>query len=281
MARRVTYILLSVLAVVMLLPLLYVLEGSLMSSSELAVYLKPILEPSTELRFVSWTLLPQIATLQGYVELLLDTPEFFAMFWNSVKIAVAVLAGQLLVGAPAAWGFSRMQGKAKEALFFLYVLLMMMPFQVTLLSNYITLNTMGLLDSQWGIILPAAFSTFPVFIMYRFFESIPQEIVEAARVDGAGEWRIFFSIGIPLGSSGIVSALVLSFLEVWNMIEQPLAFLANKSLWPLSLYFPEISLSNAEIMFASSVVALIPALLVFLAGQRQLEEGIMAIATKR
>ena len=181
---------------------------------------------------------------------------------------------------PAAWGFARLDIPVKKVLFNLYIILMLMPFQVTMLSNYLTLNAMHLMDTQWAVILPAAFSTFPVFIMYHFFRSIPKGIIESAELDGANKFQVFLHIGVPLGSSGIVSALVLSFLDAWNLIEQPLTFLKNKTLWPLSLYLPNISMDNAGLAFVASVITLIPSLLVFMAGQNYLEQGIAASAVK-
>jgi len=149
-----------------------------------------------------------------------------------------------------------------------------------MLSNYLTLNMIGLMNTQWAVILPAAFSTFPVFIMYHFFRSIPDAIIESAELDGAGRMQIFLHIGIPLGSSGIVSAMVLSFLDAWNLIEQPLTFLKDMTKWPLSLYLPNITMDNAALAFVASVVTLIPSFLVFLAGQNYLEQGIAASAVK-
>ena len=237
MIRKVFIAAIFVFAVLFVAPLLYILVGSITETNEVAAYLAPVLSDNDG--YATWTLLPQLATIQNYVLLLLDTPDFFVMFWNSVKIAFVVLIGQLATGAPAAWAFSQFDFKAKDLLFFAYTLLMMMPFQVTTLSTYVSLNALNLLDTQWAVILPAAFSTFPVFIMYCFFKDIPRDLIDAARIDGASEWTIFWRIGIPLGSLGIASALILSFLEVWNMIEQPLVFLSDKSLWPLSLYYPE------------------------------------------
>ncbi|MFR3031661.1 MAG: carbohydrate ABC transporter permease, partial [Blautia sp.] len=158
--------------------------------------------------------------------------------------------------------------------------LMMMPFQVLMLPSYLVLDGLSLLDTQQGIVFPAIFSTFPVFIMYRFFAGIPQGLVDAARLDGAGNLQIFLRIGIPLGSPGILSAMVLGFLEYWNLIEQPMAFLKTKSLWPLTLFLPNIGMEQAGMAFAMSVVVLAPALLVFLAGQDYLEQGILSTATK-
>lgn len=276
--KRLLILILLILAVIICFPVLFLIVGSLMGSDELNHYLGAVLGSSEG--FASWALLPTWPTFKAYVQLLLDSPEFFVMFWNSVKMTAAILIGQILTGVPAAWGFAKLNIPHKKLLFNLYIILMLMPFQVTMLSNYLTLNAMQLMNTSWAIILPAAFSTFPVFIMYHFFRSIPDGIIESAKLDGASKFQVFFYIGIPLGSSGIVSALVLSFLDAWNLIEQPLTFLKDKTLWPLSLYLPNISMENAGLAFVASVITLIPSLLVFLAGQNYLEQGIAASAVK-
>lgn len=278
MKKKIMGILLALVGVAVCWPVLFLAAGSLMGDTELRKSLGAVLEGGKE--YMSWRLVPMTPTLRHYVEVLLDEPEFFQMFWNSVKMTVGILAGHLLIGVPAAWGFAKYKFPLKKIWFSIYVLLMMMPFQVTMLSSYLVLNQMQLTDTLWAVILPAAFSTFPVFIMYRFFCSVPQALLEAARIDGAGEVKVFVYIALPMGSFGIVSALVLGFLEYWNLIEQPLTFLKSKNLWPLSLYLPSISLGRAGISFASSVVTLIPALLVFICGQDYLEQGIVAAAVK-
>ena len=259
-------------------PVFFLAAGSLMGAGELKELLQPVLTGGEG--FASWKLFPRYPTLRSYVELLLDSPEFFVMFWNSVKLTGGILVGQLLVGVPAAWGFARFSFPGKKLFFIIYIALMMMPFQVMMLSNYLVLDSLGLLDTLTGIILPAVFSTFPVFIMYRFFEGIPEALMEAARLDGAGELRLFIRVGLPLGSPGIISAMVLGFLEYWNLIEQPMAFLKTKSLWPLSLFLPNINMEKAGLAFAASAVVLLPAVLVFLAGQDYLEQGIISTAIK-
>ena len=284
--RNMGTLLLAVLALVAVFPVLFSITGSLMGQNELNDLLGAVLTSDSgsasgqTVNHVSWRVLPLYPTLKSYEKVLLDSPEFFVMFWNSVKITVGVLAGQILVGVPAAWGFARYRFPGKNMLFMVYVALMMMPFQVMMLSNYLVLDQMALLDNLWGIILPSVFSTFPVFIMYRFFESIPEALTESARLDGAGELLIFIRIGIPLGSPGIISALVLGFLEYWNLIEQPMAFLKTKSLWPLSLYLPQIDMAQTGKAFAVSVLVLIPAVIVFLEGQDYLEQGIISTAIK-
>lgn len=281
--RKIGSLLLVLLAMVAVFPVFFSVTGSLMGQKELNDLLGAVLTADSgsasgqAVSYVFWRVLPLYPTLRSYVKVLLDSPEFFVMFWNSVKITVGVLAGQILVGVPAAWGFARYRFPGKNLLFMIYVALMMMPFQVMMLSNYLVLDQMKLLDHLWGIILPAAFSTFPVFIMYRFFESIPEALMESARLDGAGELLIFIRIGIPLGSAGIISALVLGFLEYWNLIEQPAVFLRTERLKPLSLYISTITKENAGVAFVAALVALLPPLLVFLCGHRYLEQGIAAM----
>ena len=248
MRWKLALLVLLPLAFMVCSPVLFLLTGSLMDPGELSQYLSPILSQGKG--YVAWRLVPQSPSLRSYVELLLDSPEFFAMFWNSVRITA------------------------------LYLILMLMPFQVTMLSSFLVLDSIHLINTQWSVILPAVFSTFPVFLMYRFFRSIPEAILESAKLDTGSAFQIFLNIGLPLGSAGIVSALVLGFLENWNLIEQPLAFLKDKTLWPLSLYLPNIDLAKAGVAFTGSVVTLLPALLVFLSGQDYLEQGITAAAIK-
>lgn len=279
MKKKIVFIILVAISIFMCFPVIFLLAGSFMSVDELNSYLAPVLAEKSK-GYVSWGLLPSYPTLRAYVELLFDTPEFFVMFWNSVKIVFLSVCGQLIVGIPAAWGFARYKFPFKKVLFTIYIVVMLMPFQVTMLSSYLVLDKLHLLNTHGSIILPAIFSTFSVFIMYRFFCNIPESIIESARIDGASEFIIFVKIGIPLGMPGIMSAVVLQFLEYWNLIEQPLTFLKDKVLWPLSIYLPNITLENADIAFTASAVTLIAAIIVFFAGQSYLEQGIAASAVK-
>lgn len=278
MRRRWMLVPLILIALICLYPVIFLLTGSLMGSGELKEYLGPVMSGGDG--FVRWRLIPLYPTLKSYVELLLDLPQFFVMFWNSVRMTAGILAGQLLVGVPAAWGMARYRFPFRRGLYMLYIILMMMPFQVRMLSDYLVLNSLHLLDTHLGIVLPGIFSTFPVFIMYRFFCAVPNAVIESAKLDGAGLWQIFIYIGLPLGEGGIVSAMVLGFLEYWNLIEQPLTFLKEKALWPLSLFLPNIGLEKAGVAFVASVMTLIPSVFVFLLGQNDLEQGIAAAAVK-
>ena len=271
--KGITVLLLFLPTILVCMPVILLVTGSVMGNGELRQYLAPVFSDSYQ--YISWKLVPDYPTFESYGKLLFMTPQFFVLFWNSMKMVACILAGQLLVGVPAAWAFAVYQVKGSRALFALYVVLMLLPFQVTMLSSYLVLNRLRMLDTQYAVILPAVFSTFPVFLTYGGFRCIPVQLFEAARIDGAGEWRIFWKIGLPLGKSGLLSAMVLGFLEYWNMMEQSMAFLEDKSLWPLSLYLPEITWAQAGYAFTASIITLIPAVFVFVWGQDYLEQGII------
>ena len=253
-------------------PIWVAITGTFSAQWELEMNLSPVFAGTEET--ANWPLLPAAPTLKSLVEVLLDSPGFFAMFWNSVTISFFILTGQLLVDVPAAWALARFPLKGKKSILNLYIVLMLMPFQVLMFPQYLVLNDLNLLDTLAAVILPAVFSTFPVFILHRFFKAIPQEIIEAARLDGAGELQIFCQIGLPIGTPGILSVCILTFLDSWNMIEQPMTFLKTKSLWPLSLFLPEIGMEEMGLGFAAALMMLIPALLLFLGCQEYLEQGI-------
>ncbi len=276
--KYIVTVLLTAACIFVWVPLCLIVFGSLMGKVELWEYLAPVLNGGSGL--ASFYIFPKYPTLRSFVELLLDTPKFFVMFWNSWKLVLPVLAGQLIIAVPAAWGFAKFSFRFREPLFLLYIVLMLMPFQVTMVSYYLVLDKLHLLDTRWAIILPGAFSTFPVFILYRFFAQTDDSVLEAADIDGAGHLGKFFYIGIPLAKPGIISVLILNFLEYWTMLEQPLAFLQNKSLWPLSLYLPKIVVDKAGVALVASVIMMLPALLCFFYGQSYLQEGINATAYK-
>ena len=256
----------------------FMLTGSLMPLKELTATVGPALA-GTEGQTV-WPLLPSWPTLQPLAELLLDTPQFFAMFWNTVKLVVPSIGGQLIFGAPAAWALSRLRFRGRKLLTTVYIALMLMPFQVTMVPNYLVIDQLGLVDTFWAVVLPFAFSAFPVFIMLKGFDAVPRAVLEAASIDGAGHFRTFLSIGLPLGVPGILSALVLGFLECWSAIEQPMTFLKDPALWPLSLYLPQIVTEKLGLAMVASLLMLAPAALVFLFGQKYLELGIQSAGIK-
>jgi multiple sugar transport system permease protein len=269
---------LSLVCFALCFPLVFMLIGSIMDASELGVRLAPLFGQNEG--FISFPVIPENLTFTSYIEVLIDSPGFHVLYQNSLLITVCTLVGQMIIGIPAAWGFAVYDFKGKNALFFVYIILMMLPFQVMLLPNYLVLNNMGLIDTHLAIIIPGAFSAFPVFIMRHFFQTIPYSLIEAARLEGANELQILLRIGIPLGKPGIFAVVLLGFFEYWNIVEQPLAFLRSAELWPLSLFTPAVDFAQASVIFASAVIAAIPAVLIFLAGKEHLEQGIGVISTK-
>lgn len=271
-------VLLLAAVLLMLLPLVMLFTGSLMGKQELLETCGAVLaDTGGQAQF---RLFPLYPTLRAYVGLLLDSPEYFTAFWNSVLQVIGILAGQLLAAVPAAWAFAQFRFPGKRLLWFLYMLLMILPFQVTMVSGYLVLSTVHLMDTHAAVILPGIFSTLPVFILQKTFAGIPKEMIEAAQIDGAGSLQIFFHIGIPLGMPGIFSILMLGFLEYWNAIEQPMTYLKTPSLMPLSLYLPQMAGAEVTAAFAASIVTLLPAVLLFFFGQENLEQGIVASGIK-
>lgn len=277
--RLLSALILCLITVVfVILPLLFLFSASLMPSDELYYRYLPVLELGKSA--VKPAVLPSYPSIGPFKELLLHSPGFFIMFWNSCRQVFAILAGQLLVGMPAAWAFARFSFKGKKPLFLLYLVLLIMPFQVTMVPSYLVLDKLKLLDTHWAVILPGIFAAFPVFVMEKFFESIPQSLLEAAYIDGGSELTVFLKVGVPMGLPGIMTALLLDFFEYWSALEQPLTFLKNKTLWPLSLYLPNVTADNASLAFAAGVVAMLPPILLYLNGQTYLEEGIAASGVK-
>lgn len=265
---------LLIMFLIMIFPLFMLAVNSFMGKQELLETCGAVLADSgghVRIRFF-----PQYPTLRAYIRLLLDSPEYFTAFWNSMIQTAGVLFGQLFAAAPAAWAFAKFRFPGKRMLWLLYMLLMILPFQVTMVSGYLVLNAADLMDTRAAVILPGIFSTLPVFILQKTFAGIPEEVIEAARIDGAGDFRIFFKIGTPLGMPGIFSILILGFLEYWNAIEQPMTYLKTESLQPLSLYLPQMIHTDAALAFAASIVTLLPAVLLFFCGQDNLEQGIAA-----
>ena len=273
------YILLSAAAFPVCLLLWIMITGTFMPVDELKASIGSVFFGGDEKMSV-WPIMPSYPTAQPIIELLLDSPQFFVMFWNSADLVFFSVLGQFLIAAPAAWALSRFRFPGRRIVNTVYISLMLLPFQVTMVPNYLMIDFLGLMDSSLAVILPFAFSAFPVFIMIKGFDAVPAAVLEAAKVDGAGYIVIFIRIGLPLGMPGIMSALVLGFLECWNAVEQPLLFLKSESKWPLSLYLPRIVTEKIAAAMAASLLSLLPAVLVFLFGQKYLVLGIQSAGVK-
>ena len=151
---------------------------------------------------------------------------------------------------------------------------MLMPYQVTLVPNFIVADMLGILNTRWAIILPGVFSPFAVFILTRFMRRIPNSLIEAAKLDGAGEWRIFRHICVPMSSSIVYSVAILIFIDYWNMVEQPLIMLSDTEMHPLSVFLSNLNTADTGIAFAAATVYMVVPMLMFLYSEDYLVEGI-------
>lgn len=223
---------------------------------------------------VNLKLIPDKVTFSQYVTSLFKSPEYLLKFWNSVILTVPIVIFQLAVASIASYSFFRFRGRIKEIIFFLYIAIMLMPYQVMLVPNYLVADKLGILGTRLSIILPGIFSPFSVFLLTKIMRRIPVSLIEAARLDGAGEWQIFTQICMPLCKNALISVGMLVFIDYWNMVEQPIIMLDDSEKYPLSVFLSEINTGEIGIAFAVAVIYMIPTILMFLYGEDYLVEGI-------
>ena len=283
--RVILSVFLWILALTFLFPVVMTFTNSFMDETEIAENYSQIrsLSSSTAAMapdFVTIKLIPDLVSFDQYYTILLGSTTFLMMFWNSVKLTLPIILGQMAVGSMAAYAFAMLRFRGRNALFFVYIITMLMPFQVTLVPNYLMADSLGLLGSYWSIILPGIFGTFGVFLLRQFMSYIPMENVEAAKLDGAGHPTIFLKIIMPLCAPALASLGILSVIDNWNMVEQPLIFLKDANLQPLSLFLSKLTSGAFGVAFAASALFMTPILIVFLYGENYLVEGIQMSSLK-
>lgn len=267
-------------AVIFLAPIILTITNSLMSSSEIysnygVIFAttesggKVYVAETVNLKFI-----PDIVSFSQYITVLFKSPEYLLKFWNSVIYVVPIVIFQLFVALLASYGFTRYNGRIKQIIFFVYVILMLMPYQVTLVPNYLVSDWLNILDTKWAIWLPGIFSPFAVYLLTKFMRRIPVSVMEAAQIDGANEWKIFTNICVPLCKSSLFSVAILVFIDYWNMVEQPLILLSDSEQYPLSVFLSQINSGEIGLAFAVATIYMIPTLLIFLYGEDYLVEGI-------
>lgn len=268
-----------IIAATYLIPIIFTVCNSFMNETEISAgYGKIFSNLAGKGKYVSSVVhlkfIPDAVSFKQYATVLFNSPDYLFKFWNSVILVVPIVIFQMVIALLAAYGFTRYRGKMREIIFFAYVILMLTPYQVTLVPNYLVSDALGILNTRWAILLPGIFSPFSVFILTKFMRRIPSGIIEAAKVDGAGEWYIFSSLCLPLCKSAIASVCILVFIDYWNMVEQPLILLADSDMHPLSVFLSRINQGEIGIAFAVATIYMIPTLLVFRYGEEYLVEGI-------
>ncbi|MCL2060645.1 MAG: carbohydrate ABC transporter permease [Oscillospiraceae bacterium] len=230
--------------------------------------------------YAEYRLIPGNATFEQYGALLFKTPVYLDSFMNSLELALPIVLMQAAVGPLAAYGFTAWKFRYKEMLYCVYIIVMVLPFQATLVSNYIMADRLGILDTRLSVILPWGFGPFAVFVVRQCMKGVPYSVFEAAQIDGAGHIRRFVHVALPLSKAGVAALAILTFADAWSMVEQPMVFLKDASMEPLSVILYRIGQENIGLVFAASVFYMLPAAWVFLYGQEHLERGVRLSALR-
>jgi multiple sugar transport system permease protein len=257
------------LAILMLLPFVWMLSTSFKINGE--VFIFPI----------QW--IPNKWNFDNYVKVWTGRNPFYIYYFNSIKITAITVAGNLLTSSMAGYAFAKINFKGRNFLFLLYLSTLMIPGQVLLVPRFILFDWMHLMNTHYALILPGLFTVFGTFLMRQFFSSLPNELMEAARVDGAGYWRTYWQICLPLTKPALVTLFILTFISHWNEYEGPLIYLRDKALFtiPLGLTnFVEEMGVNYVLSMAASVSAMIPLLIIVIICQRWFVEGIASTGLK-
>lgn len=278
--RAVTTLIAASIALLFLMPIVLTVTNSFMSASEISSNYGQVFSTSDSggktfiSKKVNLKFIPDMVSFSQYITVLFKSPDYLFKFWNSVILVAPIVGFQLLVALLASYGFTRYRGKLKEIIFFTYIILMLMPYQVTLVPNYLVSSWLHILDTRWAIWLPGIFSPFAVYLLTKYMRRIPVSVMEAAQIDGAGEWQIFRHVCMPLCKGCMCSVAILIFIDYWNMVEQPLILLTDDAMHPLSVFLSKIKNGEIGLAFAVATIYMVPTLLVFLYGEDYLVEGI-------
>ncbi len=261
--KRAIRILIIGIACIYILPIVHMVTNSFMSESQ-------ITQPG-------FHFIPTNFTIRQYYELLMENGEFFSLYKNSITVVVIVIIGQVLLSVITGYAFGRMTFKGRNTLFIIYIVLMLMPYQVLMVPNVLMFDYLErvlqyqLFDTHIPIIIPSVFSIIGVFLIRQLSQSIPDEVIEAARMDSASEFAILRKIVVPMLREGIIAVIIITFAENWNLIEQVLLYVNSKDKMLLSLYLEEIYNKSPEIFYAGSVLYIFPIIIIIFYVSRKRE----------
>jgi multiple sugar transport system permease protein len=221
--------------------------------------------------------------VENYREVL-DNIPFVAFVLNSLQVTIAITLGQLVTCSMAAYAFARLRFRGRDVLFLVFLSQLMVPQQVTIIPVFILIRVFGLLDTHWALIIPALFSAFGTFLLRQFFLTIPNELEDAARVDGAGYVRTFLQIILPLAGPALATLTIFTFNFYWNEFFRPLLFISTweRMTLPLGLTIMKgfLGVGNVAAIMAGVSMGILPVLVVFLLAQRYLIEGVTLTGMK-
>ncbi|WP_198411162.1 carbohydrate ABC transporter permease [Microbacterium suaedae] len=267
--RGVLYVILIVAAAAMLTPFFWMVMSSLKDAN--SVFSVP----------VRW--LPEVFVWENYTSIW-SRSDILTWIRNTLVLSVSVTLLQVLTGSFAAYGFSRIRFPGRNALFLLYVATIAVPWQSYMIPQFIMLTNAGLANTLWSIIFLQTFSAFGVFLMKQFYETVPEDLSEAGRLDGLSEYGIWWRIMVPLSIPAVASLSLLTFVNTWNDYLGPLIYLRDTELWTLQLGLQNFvsSLYDVDygVLFAGLVISVVPIAVIFLLGQRFFVEGIATSGMK-
>ena len=254
--------------VILLLPAAVLLAGSVMSALELDAYY--FANPDIrEFRFV-----PARFTAEQWYAALIGNTDYTRALSNTIRFAAVTTALTLLTASPAAYALAFCRIPGKKCIAAVYLVLMLLPYQAMEMPHFFILRDLGVLGSDWSVVLTGAFDTFPVMILTAFFLTIPPESIEAAAVDGAGKLRTLISVVLPQMKHGIVTVGLLRLADAWNLTEQAILFLDDTTQYPLSVMLQTLSARHGEHAFAFAVVFVLPLVLLYHIAKDSLAETV-------
>jgi multiple sugar transport system permease protein len=230
----------------------------------------------------SWV--PTEWKVQNYLNLFQSNVPFATFLWNSLKISALVTAAQLLTCSMAGYAFAHLRFRGAKGLFPMLLTALMMPIQVTIIPTFLLMSSLNLIDTHWAVILPLATNAFGAFLMRQFFLTVPRELIEAARIDGANQFTIFWRVALPLAKPALAALAIITFTNTWNSYFLPLVFLNSweKMTLPLGMFALSnvYGSGNVSAIMAAVALAICPVLILFLVAQRQIVSGMVGSAVK-
>ena len=269
-AAIVRTIVVSLIAVLFVVPLVWMVLSSLKTAPE--VFARPF----------HW--LPARVQWQNYATVWMnEEASMLRAFANTLYIALFSIIGQMFISSLAAYSFAKINFKGKQVVFMLFLSSMMVPSQLTIIPRFMLFKTIGLYNNLWAIILPAFFGATSIFMLRQFYMGLPNDLIEAAKIDGAGHLRIFLRIMLPLTKAALMSLIILTFISSWNEYMAPLIFLVKKELYTVSQniqWYMLYEFKEHNLTMAAATSAIVPVVILFIVGQKYFVEGIATSGVK-
>lgn len=266
--KIVAHLVLLLGAITMLVPFIWMLSSSVKSLGEVFVF-----PPTLFGEKIVWENYTKISSRFDYL----------AYFLNSVKVSAWVVIFQVFTSATAGYVFAKLNFKGRDRIFTLYLATMMIPFHVTVITNFLQMSMYGLVNTLWSLMLPASVSAFGTFLMRQFFVTVPNELIEAAKIDGCNPFKTFLQICFPMAKPTIATLSIFCFMNIWNDYFTPLIYVNDSRKYTLPLGLASMKgmySTDWPVLMASSVISVLPVLIAFLFAQDAFVKGVMMTGMK-